>query len=150
MILLHLGPGCLSAAILVMRRLWTTKLLGKNPQHETGCSLMTPPQCTKLQSGLKGMIIRTFQRVVLLHLHQLSLGRQVHLADASSHGTAALPVRSLTCSNHRDTASSNHHASISSRCRAIHRARISHRTTEDFLASAMSVDELATRYWSVV
>ena len=86
----------------------------------------------------------------MLFLLRLSLGKQVHLADTSSHGTAALPVGSLTSSSHRDTAGSNHHASSNSRRGAILRARISHRKTEDFLAIVISVDELATRHRSAV
>ena len=133
-----------------MQRLWTTTLLGFNPQWETEYSFMTPPLCTKLQSGLKGMIIRTFQKVVFLGLLQLDLGRLVHLAYASSHGAAALPVRSLSSSSHRDTASNNHHASSSSKRRAIHRTRISRRTTVESSASVTSVDELDTRHPSAV
>ena len=99
----------------VMQRLWTDTLLGKNPQCETGSSSMTQTRCTKLQSGLRGTTTHTFLSLIPQHLPQFSLGRQVHLADASSHSTAVHPVGSLTSSSQRATASSNHHASSSSR-----------------------------------
>ena len=97
---------------------------------------MTQSQCTRQQSGLRGMTIRTSPSSALQLLAHPIQVVVIHLATDSSHGAAATLSRSLSsqASAHRSSsarASNHHRVGISSSNKT--------RTYRNFLDNATSV-----------
>ena len=108
---------------------------------------MTLPRCTKLQSGLRGTIIRTSPGLVLLLQAQRSQDRVIHLAVIGNHRAAVILARSL--SSRQATGNHGSNAKASSSPKVVQTSNNKTRRSGNSLVSATSVDELGIRRRSV-
>ena len=123
-------------------------LLGSNLWYETWSSSMTQRQCTKWLNGQRGTTACISQSYIWQCQAQPSQGLVIHLATASSCGSAVTLAQSLSSQQASSIPGSNSRAI--SNCKVIPSSNNTTRMHKNTLVSAISVNSQGTRYQSVV